>query len=262
MRSVVLAVVLTSLFGSAAAGSWNVVPCNAEVSRRRVEDAAKVRAARPDSSFYAPVPFPQLNADVVRDLAEAVIRLYPRRSSSAATAIADGMRRDQYRYEVHRVADWTPGRCAEAGNAGDTYFLIVIRDKRTMLVIAEAAVAENGLFGQLGIPGGPVKHIVSLDAAMRQLREAGVESADAQYVATEGGVGCHRLRPCVASRNASGIYILREGGTWFMPLGGRIHSLRTIASDKGRSDFVRTLAPGESYVTLGADAIVVARLIK
>ena len=258
MKRILLLLAISTVFAASLAADWNVAPCDAAALGKRAEYRAKVRAAGPGSPLYTRIPFPRTNAEVITNLTEHFIGVYGA-SDGPFRAIADGMKGGAYSYEVLRVADWTPGRCAGNGNGGDSYFLIVIRDG-SKKEIARASVFDTGRFRALALPDPQVKPLELPAAAQARLAARGIQARDPQLVSTWGTLACHPLRPCVASRNARGIYLVHDQDTWLLPAGGRIRSLRTELPDEAaRAAFAATLKADERLVSLGADGMVVAK---
>jgi hypothetical protein len=255
--------ILILLLAAAPLAAWNVVPCDASSLAKRSEFAAKVRAAKPGDPLYVRIPFPKTDSEVATDLVDQFVDVYAGKSSERFTPIAQAMVRGAYRYEVLRVEDWSPSRCAGAGNHGDFYYLVIIRDVATGADIAHASINEVGLAGTLALPATPDKGIASLDAAVGKVAAHGVHGRDVQYVSTWGSLECHALRPCVASRNENGVYLVHDDDVFLLPIGGRVVSFRNeLLSEQQRAKFNGTLGPGDRYTSLGGDSYVVAKKVK
>jgi hypothetical protein len=255
-------ILLLLLVVAAPLAAWNVVPCDASSLVKRNEFAAKVRAAKSGDALYVRVPFPKTDAEVVADLVDQFVDVYASKSSTRFTPIAQAMARGAYRYEVLRVEDWSPARCAGAGNHGDFYYLVTIRDAAGVGV-ARASINQVGLVGTLAIPAGGEHEIRPVDVAAGKLAAHGVNAHDAQYVTAWGSLECHPLRPCVVSRNENGLYVVRDDEVFLLPIGGRIVSFRDeLLTEQSRAKFNATLAPDDRYISLGGDAYVVAKKVK
>lgn len=256
-------ILILLLFAAVPLAAWNVVPCDAPSLAKRNEFAAKVRAAKPGDALYVRVPFPKTDAEVVSDLVDQFVDVYAGKSSARFTPIAQAMAHGAYRYEVLRVEDWSPARCAGAGNHGDFYYLVIIRDAATGADIAHASINQVGLIGTLAIPSAPEHEIPPVDVAAGKLAVHGVNARDAQYVTTWGSLECHPLRPCVVSRNENGLYVVRDEEVFLLPTGGRIISFRNeLLTEQHRTKFNATLAPDDRYISLGGDSYVVAKKVK
>ena len=265
MKRTLLTLSVLLCTGSALA-AWHVVPCDAHTLAQRAKFAAAVHKARPGGPLYAPKPFPATDAQVVEDLVQQITDIYGRpQSTGVFQAVAQGMRDGIYRYDVVRVADWTPGRCASAGNGGDSYFLILIVDRVSGFEVARATILETGLFGDIAVrsPSIAVEPIEPPEAAVTKLAGHGIQARDPQFVATTGSLQCDMLRPCAAARNASGIFIASGADAFLLPLGGRLftmkNELRTIDDQR---NFNNKLAADERWVSIGGDAFVVAKKLR
>ncbi len=257
--------ILTLLLLAAAAplAAWNVVQCDASTPAKRDEFAAKVRAAKPGDPLYVSIPFPKKDSDVVTDLVDQFVDVYAGKSNGRFTPIAEAMARGAYRYEVLRVEDWSPARCAGAGNHGDFYYLVIVRDAATGVDIAHASINEVGLAGTLALPAAPDKEITTLDAAAGKFAAHGVHGHDAQYVTTWGSLECHALRPCVASRNENGVYLAHDDDVFLLPISGRVVSFRNeLLNEQQRGKFNATLGLDDRFTSLGGDSYVVAKKVK
>jgi hypothetical protein len=255
--------ILLLLAAAAPSLAWNVVQCEASTQANRSAFAAKVRAAKPGDPLYVRIPFPKTDSEVVTDLVDQFVDVYAGKSSGRFTPIAQAMARGAYRYEVLRVEDWSPSRCAGAGNHGDFYYLVIIRDAATGADIAHASINEVGLAGTLALPSAPLHEITPLEAAAGKLAAHGVNGRDAQYVTTWGSLECHPLRPCVASRNENGLYLVHDDDVYLLPIGGRIVSFRNeLLTEQHRAKFTATLGVDDRYTSLGGDSYVVAKKVK
>jgi hypothetical protein len=255
--------ILILLLAAAPLAAWNVVPCDASTLAKRNEFAAKVRAAKRGDPLYVSIPFPETDSDVVTDLVDQFVDVYSATASARFTPIADAMARGAYRYEVKRVEDWSPARCASAGNHGDFYCLVIVRDAAIGTVIAHASINEVGLAGTLALPAAPEREVMPVDAAAGKLAAHGVHGLDSQYVTTWGSLECHPLRPCVASRNENGVYLVRDDDVFLLPIGGRIVSFRNeLLTEQNRAKFNATLGSDDRYTSLGGDSYVVAKKVK
>jgi hypothetical protein len=261
MRRVTIPILLFAIAAPLAA--WNVAPCDASAIMSRSAFAGKVRGAKHGSPLYVPIPFPKKDSEVVADLVDQFVDIYGGKASERFTPIADAMARGAYRYEVLRVEDWSPARCATTGNRGDFYYLVIIRDTATGADVAHATINEVGLAGTLGLTPAPNPEIAPLETATGKLVAQGIHGRDAQYVTTWGSLECHQLHPCVAVRNGNGLYLLRGDDVFVLPSGGRIVSFRNeLLTDEHRAKFHATLGPDDRYTSLGGDAFVVAKKVK
>ncbi|HEV7428265.1 MAG TPA: hypothetical protein VGQ46_18060 [Thermoanaerobaculia bacterium] len=260
-RCSILLLVLLALAAPLAA--WNVVPCDASAIVRRNAFAAKVRAAKHGDPLYVRIPFPKTDSEVVTDLVDQFVDIYGGKSDGRFTPIADAMARGAYHYDVIRVEDWSPARCAATGNHGDFYYLVIVRDSATGADVAHATVNEAGLAGNLAVPSKPELEITPIETANAKFAANAIHGRDAQYVTTWGSLECHQLRPCVAARNESGLYLLHGDDVFLLPIGGRIVSFRNeLLTAQQRAKFHATLGPDDRYTSLGGDAFVVAKKIK
>jgi hypothetical protein len=175
-----------------------------------VQFARAVRGAKPGTSLYVPRPYPTANADVIADFQAYLISAYGRETDpnrGRFGVIADGLRNGIYEINLFRVEDWSPARCADSDGGGDTYFLLVLRDKTTHAEAARGTVHESGIVGQMVVPfeGVVVEPMDSLVPAMNaELSRKGVTPRELKYVSTWGTVDCDRTRPCVAARTEAG----------------------------------------------------------
>jgi hypothetical protein len=247
------------------AAAWHLVPCDATGLARRAAYSAQLRGARPGSPVYAPIPFPKSNADVVTDATEQLVEIYDRPEIKGTTyfrPLAQAVRRGDYKYEVIRVTNWTPGRCAQTGSGSDTYFIVVIRSQ-SGIEVARVSVGEQGLFREVALVS-PSLHVTALtppNSALATLAAKGIAARDAQYVATTGSLQCDTLRPCVASRNSSGSYIVRGTETYLLSNGGRIFNNELHTPEKQRQ-FAAGLSADQYWVSIGGDAFVVAKKLQ
>lgn len=262
MNGSFLAILIALVSATSVIAQWNVVPCASEDLVKRAAYRASVRAAGPGTPLHVRVPFPVTDTEIVANLTEHFIGIYGEAVGSRFHPIADAMRRGMLNYEIHRVADWTPARCAASGNGGDFYFLVVIRDS-VGTEVARASLFETGRFRELGLSEVQWHPIEPLPRVDGRLRSRGIQGDDAQYVSTWGTLACRSLSPCVAVRNKDGIFILQNDVAWLLPMGGAIHSMRTRLRDESDRDrFIAELGVNERFVTLGADAAVVAKRVK
>lgn len=210
--------------------AWELLPCNAAALAKRAAFRSKPIAAR--------FPFPKDDGQVITDLIEQFSAQFLQKQDEFG-AVARAMVGGKYRYEVVHVTDWTPGRCGPLGNTGDTYNLVLVRDLATGKEAARGAVFETGLFAQLAVapPGAP---------ALTPLKSA--IARDAQYVATIGHAVCYTLNPCVASRDARGVFLQHDDAALFLPIGGRI--VPWSVAQRARE--------GQRFVSIGGDAYVAA----
>src|SRR5438128_1153001 len=128
MKRLVLLPVL--LLAASPSYAWQVLPCNAAALAKRAEFRSKPIPAR--------FPLPKDDREVVTDFIEQYSAKFAQKQDNFG-ALARAMLGGKYRYEVVRVADWTPGRCGNLGNTGDTYFLVSVRELPTGKEAARAA---------------------------------------------------------------------------------------------------------------------------
>jgi len=243
--------------------AWNVVPCDASALVKRNAFAAKVRAAKQGDPLYVRIPFPKTDSEVVADLVDQFVDIYGGKSDGRFTPIADAMARGAYRYEVLRVEDWSPARCAATGSRGDFYYLVIVRNATTGADVAHATINEVGLAGNLAVPTASDSAITPLETAIAKLGAHGIHGGDAQYVTTWGSLECHQLRPCPAVRNQNGLYLLHGDDVFLLPIGARIVSFRNeLLTEQQRARFHATLEPDDRYTSLGGDSFVVAKKVK
>jgi hypothetical protein len=228
MKRIVL--LLALLLAASPSFAWQVLPCSAAALAKRAEFRSKPIPAR--------FPLPKDDREVVTDFIGQYSAKFAQNKDDFG-ALARAMLGGKYRYEVTRVADWTPGRCGNLGNTGDTYFLVSVREPATGKEAARGAVFETGLFSTLALAPKNAPALTPLKAAIAR---------DAQYVTAIGHIFCHPMNPCVASRNARGIFLQHDSDAYYLPIGGKI--LPWSAAEKLRN--------GQRYVSIGGDAYVAA----
>jgi hypothetical protein len=244
--------------------AWSAAPCDGATLAKRAAFAAKVRSAKPGNPVYVRLPFPKTNDDVIADLVEQFVSIYDGHPSRFS-AISDAMKRGAIRYAVARVEDWTPARCASAGNFGDFYWLLVLHDASTGSVVARARVFESGLLGDLALTESveAKQELPDAGPALSSLKAHGVNARDAQLVTINGTLNCHELIPCVASRDENGLYLQHGNELYVLPAGGRNISFRNELAGNGQMKrAAEKLAADERFVSIGGDAFVVAKRIK
>jgi hypothetical protein len=262
MKRILATFLFLSAF-SAPLFAWSAAPCDGTTLAKRAAFAAKVRSAKPGNPVYVRLPFPKTNNDVIADLVEQFVSIYDGHASRFS-AITDAMKRGAIRYDVVRVEDWTPARCASAGNFGDFYWLLVLHDASTGSVVARARVFESGLLGDLALAESvdAKQQLPDAGSVLSSLKTHGVNARDAQFVTAYGTLTCHELLPCVASRDDNGLYLQHGNDLYVLPAGGRRISFHAELAGGQMKRAAEKLAADERFVSLGGDAFVVAKRLK
>ena len=187
-----------------------------------------IAEAAPGSTLFVPRPFPTSDEAIVEDLRWWYERTW---ADTSERDLPDNERllhkvlsSRQERYEIHRVANWTPQRCNEIRRR-DYFFLVRVFDA-SGLEIARFPINRYGLvtgYSAVAEDMDP-EHLARWRASMPSLqevqtrlnRDAGAVGTDPQYVWALGPrAQCRREVPCIALRSSEAVFLYspQAGGT-------------------------------------------------
>jgi hypothetical protein len=224
-----------------------------------------VRSATPNSVVYAPVPYPQTAADVVRDFQYAYAHF---RSGMNESDLPENERAFHNRFmagklsaRIENVQNWTPTRCAPEGRH-EFYFLLLLSDQDTGVELGRLALRQTGLFSQFSpepVPGTAAadqhrfaRPLATL-AALSSLVQAryGLTPHNMQFVDVYGSTHCRPLVPCAAFESGANNYVLSIDDLFEITATSR----RAGGMDRPTLGALEQgLASDEAVISLGAEA--------
>jgi len=278
MRKLIAILILLTLTG-APATPWTLASCGAdnETSWQAFEKA--VREAKPGSPIYVPKPFPRDEAEIVEDFVYQLTSILPSSAHDSTTSdedqVLDSIRSGEARFEILKVTNWTPLRCAEKRKR-EYYYLLRIYDPETKVEIARAAMNYDGLFEKMQFSNTrteslPLRPMAELQAAARDVSTLhAVTLGDAQYITTWGTLRCDLLDPCVSFRRQNEVYIFKDLRLYRAHVGGARYSLsrdlKVSADPVQIQERARILAGmsqrGELLISLGDDTMLAVTAIE
>ncbi|HEX2251734.1 MAG TPA: hypothetical protein VHQ65_00530 [Thermoanaerobaculia bacterium] len=260
MRALVLILLLVPT-GADAAEIWSFGECRSELARERTEFRRQLRNAQPDDPMFVPFPFPRNEHEAVADLIAFHRKAF---ADLPDNQLAPGNRRffatldeGRARFEVARVANWTPSRCGRR-SASDFFYLVRVFDTSTGEEISRGAVDNWGLTMALAHVAGEAGGFRALPR-LTVARGASVTSP--QFVHTVGQeLHCEILWPCIAYREGANAFIVRDGETYRLALERPLLSFRQeLGNPQARRQLLdRFTGTPETFVTLGGDRVAVA----
>lgn len=214
----------------------------------------EVRARKPDSPAYIPIPFPQRDKDVVKDFKASILRgnRYDNRQ------IVDGVRSNAYRYEILRVTGWVTEYCIPFGRS--PVILLRLFDRASGQEITRVPMGETG-FVNCCIPSpSAMRRIPTMAEADRVLERANIRAHDAEYMFIRqlGESPDTPMHPCVGYRNDDGSYFVADDGLWFISKDARHISWRTAIDPEKLQKELESMPPGAKPYWIGGDDVVIA----
>jgi len=248
--------VLTLLLLAVAGWTPSPSPCTESALVRRQVYVNAVRNRKPGNLFYAEIPFPQSDDDVLADF-KAAIRT---RDASCVTdpSIADGVLRDAYRYEIVRVTNWVVDDCHEFGNA---FFVLRVFNRVDGKEVTRVLIDESGAIGCSAARPDEMPSIPTIANADRILANAHIRAAGAEYVSISRPWHDLPLAPphlSVAYRNSDGIYVVAEDGLWFLPKDGERLSWRAILNEDDLLKVLESYPPDAGPFSISSGQFVIA----
>lgn len=249
---------------------WRLGTCSAEDLAAQEDAAAAIRASQPGDASWVPHPFSEVPDEIVENF-------LARHRAAFSDLAADGLPpddrnlfdladRQQLRWEVHRVADWTNVACGRGGPQAH-FWLVRLFDRKSSREIARVGVAPSGFVTLLRhYPAdGPVLPPLLSVSDVPQRTDGipqKVDTTSAQLVALSGTPRCSHLDPCVAWRSPEGIVIETREELLFVPNEGESLSFRDQAASGTLQETIGTLrSAGEHLVGLGGDVARAAIVI-
>jgi len=269
-----LRISLLLLLGSSAMAAdskrdWALGPCNeAELAESRARAEARVRAAEKGSAEWVPYPFPTMPEQIVENVLASHRRAFSEIASPELPeadrqflALAD---EGGLRWEIVRVADWTPNRCdPRMPHDGDWIVRFFAADGEE---VTRVLVHDNGLVGRLRHASAsyrfpPLPPLRAPEGLGGELSTD--ERASGQYVTLWGPLACDALTPCPAWRFGDGVVVLREG-EWLRVEGDseRISFALDLAGEGKAATVERLARAGRQLISLGGDLWVAAERSK
>jgi hypothetical protein len=222
--AVFVALSVTSPHGVAAQGQplWTPEPC---LPSERAGDSAAIRRLRdasPRSPAWVPELFPREPAQVRRNLAHHLERIWGGKADTnpGELQVLDALRDPRSVIEIRAVANWEPTRCRSVlkREVNDRYWHVRVFDPDTGKEVGRATLRGSGAFSVLQVaetgwffPEWPDRERARL--AVESVLGRSVE--DGQYVISHGSVRCTHPRPCLAFRAGQSLFVCRgteDGG--------------------------------------------------
>lgn len=264
MKKISIVVLLLSLCGPLHAQPskvWLPSECDPSSGAEYARAAERQRAATPTDPAYLPHPYPSADKEVIEDFIYRHRRAY---SDVPVLPIEerrffDAFEAGDLRYEIFKVANWTPARCGRHRMA-DFYFLIRFFKRNTGEEVTRAALDNSGHVAAVvhGDPGVPIQDFRSLQQARQLLGDVLKEPIGmTQYVTTWGTLRCEFLWPCVAMQGERSIILAHEDEVWRVEADRPTESVRArMGTLAARRDFLQRLRDGtDKMVTLGGDSL-------
>ncbi len=252
---------------------WSLVSCDPAGAPGWQDFESSMRAAKPGSTAYVPVPFPTTSDQVVQDYLYqywSVIKGIDRKlwQPNEARVQAD-LAGGKVSYQVLRVENWTVSRC-QRDQKRDFYYLVRAFEPGGTEV-TRAVVNDSGLLTTwnnlpASVPGAVASQSRTLSpamAAMAQLNtQLGINGTDAEYVVTFGTLSCPLTHPCLAFRQA-GLNYLAFGTQLFeiSARGKRLKQGKEVGSP-AEEELLQRLTADERLVSLGGDTFTIARRVE
>lgn len=250
---------------------WRPGPCAAAQTKNWASFEKAVRSAVPGSTLYAPAPYPQTRADVLRDFQYAYSNM---RQGLAEADLPADERAFYQRFmagkltaTIETVQNWTPTRCLPESRH-NFYFLLLLSDADTGVEIGRFALRESGLFSQFSPEptAGPAasQHRFARPLATRSAlintiqARYGLAAQNAQYVDLYGSTHCRPLVPCLAFESGGSNFVLSVDDLFTVTGSSR----RSLAMDRlTLGAMQRSLSPDEAVISFGAEAWVVGHRV-
>src|SRR3954453_14860750 len=113
------------------AAAWSLVACPPEVVATWALPDQSLREAKPGSPLYLPKLFPKSREEVLANYVYEFQRLLKESPVGSlpegAAEVLEGLRKKTLRYDVLRIANWSPTRCGKERRL-DAYHLIRVLD--------------------------------------------------------------------------------------------------------------------------------------
>lgn len=270
---VLAGLILLGISAPAAGAPWVPVDCtdrDAEVaelravSKRPAREKAwhsyvqRVRRAEPGESLYVPHPFPKSREEIFEDFEHTVLhRLFSssRDLSDREASFRSSLMAGEISYELHRVENWSPGRCTD-NRPILAYHLLRLRDRQGS-EIARAALHLSGVFSQFAFVEPRVHAVPELSGIGETIEEhhgLDLRIDRPQYVKISGlPQECSPVMPCVAFRSGGDVYLLDHGMRLFrVPRGAAVLSVMELKErDRGILRPVNLERENRPWVTVG-----------
>jgi hypothetical protein len=256
---------------------WNLVECPPEVVATWALPDQFLRDAKPGSPLYLPKPFPKSREEVLADYVYELQRLLkdtPAESlPTGAAEVLEGLRRKTLRYDVLRIANWSPTRCGKERRL-DAYHLVRVLDGRSGREITRSVLEENG---RLGVVSSTMddergdslqRQVTRLRPPEEELRGIAarfkIRGEAPQYVTTFGTLRCANVTPCLAFRGGGHVYLASYGGELFEiePNGRRLEMGKDVGSPEKNAPILQSIGPEGRLVSLGGKVFTTARKVK
>lgn len=267
MKNIAWIAAAWALLGSPGlAQPWNLASCGPENAASRKSFREALVRAQPDSPKYVPHPFPQTPDQVVEDFvayhrkawADTPFASLPPAEQRFFAAVDE----DRIRFQVTRVANWTPSRCGPKEEK-DFYFLVRFFDETSGEEITRVAVDEAGHVARVAHrpEDGALPELPELEQRIHAAATAhGWKPSAGQYVALWGSFRCDEMSPCVGFRVGPRAYLLRGEHLYRIATEKPRFSVREeMATVASKRRFLDAFEGGpEKVITLGHDVMAVA----
>lgn len=204
---------------SAGASAWVPAECPGNPPKQWAVFEEKMRKAIPSSTIYVPRPFPVKDADILEDLKHQYLRAWKTTNRADVPKeelpLLEGLEKENLRYRVEKVANWTPARCLPDRPAQFFYLVRIYQENGEE--ITRYVLNKSGLWSALqhapqeaGLKERWKQALPTLPETLTEVKSRyGIQGTAAQYVSTVAGtVRCARTQPCIAFQAGSKMYLL------------------------------------------------------
>lgn len=240
---------------------WALGSCDlSKLAAGRANVEQRIRAAEPSSPDWVPHPFPTKPHEIMEDALELHRRIF---SDAVDAELAEGDRRlfaladrDELRWTVVRVADWTPTRCdPRVSRDGD--WLVRFFSAKTGEEVTRVLVHDSGMIGQLAhsTPEFSFPELPSLEVPSEQRAAlVDVDPSSVQYVTLWGPLQCDVMTPCAAWKAGRGVVILRANELLRVTESSeRLSFSQQLRAESKNAVAERIHAEGRRLISLGGD---------
>ncbi len=257
--------------------AWNLVECPPEVVATWALPDQFLRDAKPGSPLYLPKPFPKSREAVLADYVYEFQRLLkdtPAESlPKGAAGVLEGLRTKTLRYDVLRIANWSPTRCGKERRL-DAYHLIRVLEGRSGREITRSVLEENG---RLGVVSSTMddergdsrelqaRRLLPPEEEMRGVvARFKIRGDSPQYVTTFGTLRCPNVTPCLAFRGGGHVYLASYDGELFEvePNGRRLEMGKDVGSPEKNAPILQAIGRDGRLVSLGGKVFTTARKVR
>jgi hypothetical protein len=255
------------------AGPWSLMSCDPTGAAGWQDFESQMRAAKPGSTTYVPVPFPTTTDQIVQDYLYqywSVIKGIDRKQwqPNEARVQAD-LTGGKVSYQVLRVENWTVSRCHK-DQKRDFYYLVRVFEPGG-IEVTRAVVNDSGLLTTwnnlpASVPGAVASQSRTLPPAVEAMKQLntrlGINGMDAEYVVTFGTLSCPLTHPCLAFRLAGLTYLALDTQLFEISANGKRLKQGKEVGTPAEGELLQRLSADERLVSLGGDAFTIARRVE